>query len=68
MAQIVGQKIVAVRAMTDAELAENYWHGERGTAIELENGTVLFPSRDDEGNGPGRLFGKLPTGEGIYVR
>jgi hypothetical protein len=32
-----------------------YWF-ERGIVLELDDGTSIFPSRDDEGNGPGALF------------
>lgn len=62
---IVGQRIVEIRDMTDAELDAEGWepdfHG-RPPAIVLENGTVLYPSRDEEGNGGGALFGTRPDG------
>lgn len=34
--------------------------------IELDDGTLLFPSQDEEGNGPGAIFGNT-KGEGFYV-
>jgi hypothetical protein len=66
---LVGRTIKAVRWMTDAEVASEAWDDHPGhhTAIELDDGTVLYASRDDEGNGPGTMFGKLATGETIYV-
>ncbi len=54
---IIGQKIVSVRKATHSEKNANHWD-EDFTVIELENGIKLYPSRDDEGNGPGVLFGE----------
>ena len=57
MENVVGQKIVKVRPMTDEEKDDEGWY--RGTAvIELENGVLLYPSSDEEGNDAGALFGK----------
>ncbi|WP_254824871.1 hypothetical protein [Haloglomus halophilum] len=58
--QIEGQRIVAIREMTPAELDREGWitqHGSSIPAIELESGILLYPSADPEGNGPGALFG-----------
>jgi len=30
--------------------------------IQLDDGTLLFPSRDEEGNGPGCMFVQTPAG------
>ena len=54
---IIGQKIVSVRQATDSEKRANHWD-EDFTVIELENGIKLYPSCDDEGNGPGIIFGE----------
>jgi fumarylacetoacetate (FAA) hydrolase family protein len=56
---IIGKKIIDIRPMTKAEIEEQYWQDDHeiGFALVLEGGTVLFPSRDYEGNGPGVLFG-----------
>jgi hypothetical protein len=54
---IIGQKIVSVRQATDSEKSTNYWD-EDFIVIELENGIKLYPSCDDEGNGPGVIFGE----------
>lgn len=64
---LVGRQIVAVRAMTRDELDREYWlvgyrRDEQVTAIELDNGLVLYPSRDEEGNGPGEIFVADETG------
>ena len=54
---IEGKKIVALRKMTKAELKREGWEEEECMCIELEGGSILYPSRDEEGNGPGALFG-----------
>ena len=56
-----GTSIVKVRAMTKAEIKREGWDycvrsDESLIALVLSNGYVVYPSRDDEGNGPGALF------------
>ncbi len=57
---ITGATVVRVREMTRKELEGEGWaedrHGAR-TAIVFSDGSVVYASRDDEGNGPGALFG-----------
>jgi hypothetical protein len=68
--QIEGQRIVAIRGMTDAELVREDWsvrHGDSPPVIELESGIVLYPSMDPEGNGPGALFGIKPDNEAFFL-
>lgn len=60
---LVGKTITAVRYLTEEEREDLCWH-DRAVVITLNDGTVLFPSRDDEGNGAGALFtnsDELPT-------
>lgn len=61
MTDLTGLTIVDVRAMTDEELEREGWQmpqlQQAPVALELDDGTVLYPSRDPEGNGPGSLFG-----------
>jgi len=45
-----------MRNMTKAELKREGWDG-KCICLELDDGTILYPSRDEEGNGPGALFG-----------
>lgn len=60
-----GRTIESVRDMTDEEMSEEYWEGNRKPpVIILDDGTKVFPSRDPEGNGAGSLFGRTPKGEG----
>ena len=64
---LVGCRIVEVRAMNKRELEAEGWPVEESVPVlVLDNGAVLFPSRDDEGNGPGSLFGML-RGQGFHV-
>lgn len=52
---LVGRTIKAVSYMLPAEVESHGWEG-RALMIELDNGLVIYPSQDDEGNGPGALF------------
>ena len=58
---IVGRTILEVRPMTEEELAEQGWHDRRmpnrlhPAALVLDNGDVVFPSRDAERNNHGQL-------------
>ncbi len=58
---VVGATIVAVRPMTKEEAEREGWSigGRQGApmVLELSTGAVLYPSQDEEGNGPGALFG-----------
>jgi hypothetical protein len=56
-----GRTIVAVRKMRPAEAKREGWdlrwaHGAPPVLV-LDDGQVIYPSQDDEGNGPGALFG-----------
>ena len=56
---ITGKRIKKIRTLTAAEAEYEGWDGDAGrvTVLELEDGTLLYPSRDEEGNGGGALFG-----------
>ena len=58
----VGTKITKIRNMTKIELSNEGWTdyhlaNDYIVALELDNGTVIYPSRDYEGNGAGVFFG-----------
>ena len=61
MDAIIGQKIVGARHLNTGELerAGGDWVRPHQTpvCIVLENGTILYPMQDEEGNGPGVLVG-----------
>lgn len=52
---LVGRKIVKVSYMDAKETEALGWY-RRAVVIELDDGNLIFPSADDEGNGPGALF------------
>lgn len=51
---LVGRKIIAVRYMTAAEQQHVGWH-RSPVVLQLDDGTLLFPQSDDEGNDAGAL-------------
>ena len=56
---LVGRTIKKVRPLSKAELEDMCWddsYGSVGFAIILDDGQVLIPSSDPEGNGPGHIF------------
>ena len=59
--KLVGRTVVRVRPMTEDELMDEGWelgrHWSPPLVVEFDNGTTLYASQDDEGNGPGALFG-----------
>ena len=60
---LVGRTIKAVRYMTDDEMSNLGWNSS-AVVLELDNGMLLYPSKDDEGNNAGALFTtdkKMPT-------
>ncbi len=61
---LLGKKIAQVRYMSETE-AENLNWKFRPIVIQLNDGTLIFPSRDDEGNDAGALFGSTPNGEDL---
>lgn len=52
---LVGRKIKNVRYLLPQEAESLGWHS-RSVVIELDNGVLVWPSSDDEGNDAGALF------------
>ncbi len=52
---LAGRTIKLVRYATDKELDMLGWDN-RPVVLQLDNGMLLYPSQDDEGNGAGSLF------------
>ncbi len=52
--QLVGRSIKAVRYMTTEERNQMGW-SRRPVVIELDNGHLVWPAADDEGNDAGVL-------------
>jgi hypothetical protein len=64
----VGKKIKNVRKMTARELEKEGWSENRPPiVIVLDDGSKMFASMDEEGNGPGCMFGSIPDGTSVYV-
>lgn len=53
--QLLGRKIVLVRYMLDSEMKQLGWY-HRPVVMQLDNGNLVWPSQDDEGNNGGALF------------
>lgn len=52
---LLGRWITKVRYMDDEEQeATGFYH--KALVIQLDDGTILFPSADDEGNDAGALY------------
>jgi hypothetical protein len=52
---LVGKTITKVRYMTEHEMDGHGWY-QKALMIYLHDGTVIYPSCDDEGNEAGALF------------
>lgn len=50
-----GRKIVLVRYMNNEE-AESLGWTDRPIVLQLDDGNIIFPSSDDEGNSGGSIF------------
>lgn len=49
------RKIIKTRAMNSKEIGRWGWDGQDCAVLELDDGSIVFASRDSEGNGPGVL-------------
>lgn len=52
---LVGRTIKRIRYLSDSERDELMWD-RASIVLELDDGTLLWPSADDEGNDAGALF------------
>lgn len=53
--QLLNRKIVDVRYLTNEEM-ENLGWDEKAIVMILDDGNMIYPSSDDEGNSAGALF------------
>jgi lauroyl/myristoyl acyltransferase len=53
--KLLNKKIVDIRIMDKEELKANAWDF-RAIVITLDDGEMVYPSMDDEGNGAGAIF------------
>jgi len=63
---LVGRTISAVRPMTQKEQDLEGWFTP-AMVLVLDDGTLLYPSRDMEGNGSGVLFGQDTDGNSFGI-
>ena len=54
---IIGKTIIEVRNLSEEELNSESWGGNC-VCLVLNDGTLIYPSSDGEGNNHGFLFGK----------
>jgi hypothetical protein len=63
---LAGKTVKGLRELTAEEMDREAWDGDNlrpnATAIEFTDGSIIYASQDDEGNGPGALFGALADG------
>jgi hypothetical protein len=64
---LVGKTIVGVNYMTSKEADDFFGWAGRPIVLALSDGSVLFPSSDDEGNAAGSLFTSIDGLETIPV-
>lgn len=62
--KLEGKTIKKARYMSEKEAEGLGWYA-RSVVLECTDGTLLFPSTDDEGNNAGALFGQTPKGESL---
>lgn len=55
-AAIIGRTVIDVRAMYPEEMELFDWYGQPGCVLILDDGGLVIPMRDEEGNGAGALM------------
>lgn len=60
----LGRKITHVRYMSKEEAEDMMWNS-RCVVFQLDDGSLIYPSMDDEGNNAGVIFGQTKQGESI---
>ena len=59
---LVGRRVHLVRYLSEEEKEAMGWY-HSALVIEFDDGSLIFPSADDEGNDAGALFGQTRNGE-----
>jgi hypothetical protein len=65
MNELIGLTVTEFRPMTSEEMEEEGWDSSPPPVLVFSDGNKLYPSRDEEGNGPGAFFGVDPSGTTI---
>jgi hypothetical protein len=65
----VGRTIVEIRPATPEEMEHHGWEDHRSppVVLVLDDLSLLIPSQDEEGNGPGAIFIKDKKGDYILT-
>jgi hypothetical protein len=66
MDDIIGHKIVDIIRLPQ-EVADKLMWNDRPICLLLDNGLILFPSRDEESNEAGCFFGNYKDGSGFIL-
>lgn len=61
---LLGRKITYVSYLNKVDAEARDWF-RRPIILQLDDGTFIYPSSDDEGNDGGTLFGQLKNGEDL---
>jgi hypothetical protein len=58
---LIGRKIVDIITLSKEDIEAEGWENSPYPClgILLDDGNIIYPSQDEEGNGPGALFGKM---------
>ena len=59
---LLGRTIVGIRYLTNQETQDMGWENS-ALVLVLNDGSLIFPSTDDEGNNAGALFGQTRKGD-----
>ena len=57
MIDLIGKTIKSIRNLNQTEMDDEGWDGNC-ICLVLDDGTILYPSSDGEGNNHGFLFGR----------
>jgi hypothetical protein len=63
---LVGRRIVSVEWLSEEETRQLGW-SQRPIIIQLDDGTIIYPMADDEGNGAGALGTTNPIAQTLPV-
>jgi hypothetical protein len=56
--EVIGRKIVDVRSLSKKVIEKEGWEYSpyNSICLVLDDGSIIYPSQDEEGNGPGSFF------------
>lgn len=64
-ARLLGRRIIGIRWMGEGELENLAWP-QGSMVLELDDGSLLLPQADDEGNGPGAVLHITKTDDMLF--